>query len=129
MTERYVNLDLPERTVEDPEKVAGLVRRAQAGDRAAREKLIQDNLRLVVGIARRFCGRGYEFEDLFQVGTIGLMKAVDKFDLGYGVQFSTYAVPMIVGEIRRFLRDDNPVRVSRSLKETALRARRAAGAL
>ncbi|HHY92436.1 MAG TPA: SigB/SigF/SigG family RNA polymerase sigma factor [Firmicutes bacterium] len=129
MTDRYVNLDLPARTVEDATQVGEAVRRAQAGDKEARESLIKDNLRLVVGIARRFCGRGYEFEDLFQIGTIGLMKAVDKFDLSYGVQFSTYAVPMIVGEIRRFLRDDNPIRVSRSLKETALRARRANTAL
>lgn len=125
MTERFLNLDLPVRPAEEADAVAELVRRAQAGDREARERLIKNNLRLVVGIARRFTGRGYDFEDLFQIGTIGLMKAVDKFDLSFGVQFSTYAVPMIVGEIRRFLRDDNPIKVSRSLKETALKAHRA----
>lgn len=129
MNERFINLDLPARAALEPEAVAELVRRAQAGDRGARDELIKNNLRLVVGIARRFCGRGYDFEDLFQIGTIGLMKAVDKFRLEYGVQFSTYAVPMIVGEIRRFLRDDNPIRVSRSLKEMALKARRASTAL
>ncbi|HBC94082.1 MAG TPA: RNA polymerase sporulation sigma factor SigF, partial [Pelotomaculum sp.] len=77
------------------------------------------NLKLVFNLVKRFQNRGYELEDLFQIGCIGLMKAIDKFDLGYDVKFSTYAVPMIVGEIRRFLRDDNPVKVSRSVKETA----------
>jgi RNA polymerase sporulation-specific sigma factor len=96
-----------------------LLRKAKKGDMQARERLINCNLRLVFNLVRRFENRGYELEDLFQIGTIGLMKAIDKFDLSFDVKFSTYAVPMIVGEIRRFLRDDNPVKVSRSLKKTA----------
>ena len=78
-----------------------------------------------MGVARRFAGQGYDFEDLFQIGTIGLMKAMDKFDPSYNVQFSTYAVPMIIGEIRRFIRDDNPVKCKSSPKETAFKGRRA----
>ena len=85
----------------------------------ARDKLVNCNLKLVFNLVKRFQNRGYELEDLFQIGCIGLMKAIDKFDLNYDVKFSTYAVPMIVGEIRRFLRDDNPVKVSRSVKELA----------
>jgi RNA polymerase sporulation-specific sigma factor len=96
-----------------------LLQQAKSGDKNARERLINCNLRLVFNLVRRFENRGYEMEDLFQIGTIGLMKAIDKFDLSYNVKFSTYAVPMIVGEIRRFLRDDNPIKVSRSLKKTA----------
>lgn len=96
-----------------------LLRKAKQGDGQARERLINCNLRLVFNLVRRFENRGYELEDLFQIGTIGLMKAIDKFDLTFDVKFSTYAVPMIVGEIRRFLRDDNPIKVSRSLKKTA----------
>jgi len=102
-----------------------LLKRAQEGDVAAREALVQANLRLVASIVQRFGGRGYEHEDLFQVGCIGLLKAIDRFDFRYGVKFSTYAVNAIIGEIRRFLRDEGPVRVSRSLKELATRARRA----
>ncbi len=78
-------------------------------------------MRLVFSLVQRFSGRGYEVEDLFQIGTIGLIKAIDKFDLSYNVKFSTYAVPMIIGEIRRFLRDDGPLKISRSLKENAYR--------
>jgi RNA polymerase sporulation-specific sigma factor len=122
MTDYFLRLDLPERS-QGPQQTAQLLALAKEGDTAAREKLISNNLRLVVGIARRFASRGYEFEDLFQIGTIGLMKAVDKFDPSYNVQFSTYAVPMIIGEIRRFIRDDNPVKVSRALKETAFKSR------
>lgn len=96
-----------------------LLQRAKDGDEQARERLVNCNLRLVFNLVRRFENRGYELEDLFQIGTIGLMKAIDKFDLSYNVKFSTYAVPMIVGEIRRFLRDDNPVKVSRSQKKVA----------
>lgn len=96
-----------------------LLRKAKKGDTQAREQLINCNLRLVFNLVRRFENRGYDLEDLFQIGTIGLMKAIDKFDLSFDVKFSTYAVPMIVGEIRRFLRDDNPIKVSRSLKKTA----------
>lgn len=94
-----------------------LLERAQAGDTAARERIVNCNLRLVFNLIQRFNNRGYETEDLFQIGTIGLIKAIDKFDLSFGVKFSTYAVPMIIGEIRRFLRDDSPIKVSRSLKE------------
>lgn len=101
-----------------------LIKKAQEGDAAAREKLVEANLRLVASIVRRFEGRSYEYEDLFQVGCIGLLKAIAKFDFQYGVRFSTYAVAMIIGEIRRFLRDDSPLRVARSLKETAVRVNR-----
>ena len=102
-----------------------LIARSQAGEREAREVLIEKNLGLVHHIVRRFAGRGYEAEDLFQIGTIGLMKAIDKFDLDLGVKFSTYAVPMITGEIKRFLRDDGPVKVSRTIKENGLKIRMA----
>ena len=98
-----------------------LITRAHQGDKAARDRLICDNMGLVWSIVRRFAGRGYDMEDLFQIGSIGLMKAVDKFDLSYEVRFSTYAVPMITGEIKRFLRDDGLIKVSRSLKEMGVR--------
>ena len=94
-----------------------LIRRAHAGDEEAREQLVMGNVGLVWSVARHYSGRGHDLEDLFQIGCIGLLKAVDKFDLGFQVRFSTYAVPMIAGEIRRFLRDDGMVKVSRSLKE------------
>ena len=95
-----------------------LIRRAQEGDKVAREQLINDNVGLVWSIVRRFLGRGQEAEDLFQIGAIGLMKAVDKFDLSFDVMFSTYAVPMISGEIKRYLRDNNSlIKMSRSMKE------------
>lgn len=96
-----------------------LIRRSQQGDKEARDKVITDNIGLVWSIVRRFMCRGHEPEDLFQIGSIGLMKAIDKFDMSYDVKFSTYAVPMIMGEIKRFLRDDGAIKVSRSLKETA----------
>ena len=104
--------------LKDPE-IKELLKKAKAGDTLARDKLVNCNLKLVFNLVKRFQNRGYELEDLFQIGCIGLMKAIDKFDLNYDVKFSTYAVPMIVGEIRRFLRDDNPVKVSRSVKELA----------
>ena len=103
-------------------EISVLIARAQEGDREAREVLIEKNLGLVHHIVKRFAGRGYEMEDLFQIGTIGLIKAIDKFDTGYEVQFSTYAVPMITGEIKRFLRDDGMVKVSRPLKELSWKA-------
>lgn len=99
-----------------------LIERAHGGDKDAREKLIVENMGLIWSIVRRFAGRGYEQEDLFQIGSIGLIKAVDKFDTSYDVQFSTYAVPMIAGEIKRFLRDDGMIKVSRSMKEIAYKA-------
>ena len=96
-----------------------LIELAHQGDKAARDRLVTDNMGLIWSIVKRFAGRGYEQEDLFQIGSIGLIKAIDKFDLNYQVRFSTYAVPMISGEIRRFLRDDGMIKVSRSLKELA----------
>ncbi len=101
-----------------------LLAKTKEGDREARNALIEDNLRLVHHVVKRFVGRGVELQDLFQIGTIGLIKAVDHFDLDREVQFSTYAVPMIMGEIKRFLRDDGMVKVSRSLKENAYRIRK-----
>jgi len=97
---------------------------AKDGDTAARERLINCNLKLIFNLVQRFAHRGYEIEDLFQIGTIGLIKAIDKFDFTYGVKFSTYAVPMIIGEIRRFLRDDHPVKVPRSYKELVYKVNR-----
>ena len=99
-----------------------LIEMAHNGDKAARERLVMDNVGLVWSIVRRFTGRGCETEDLFQIGSIGLIKAIDKFDTSYDVRFSTYAVPMITGEIKRFLRDDGMIKVSRSLKEICCRA-------
>ena len=101
-----------------------LIRRSQDGDIAARETLIEENLGLIHHVVKRFLGRGVEAEDLFQIGAVGLVKAVDRFDLSFGVRFSTYAVPMIAGEIKRFLRDDSMIKVSRSLKELAVKAAR-----
>ncbi len=101
-----------------------LMERLQKGDKEARKVLIEKNLGLVHHIVKRFLGRGVEAEDLFQIGTIGLMKAIDKFDLSFQVKFSTYAVPLISGEIKRFLRDDGMVKVSRSLKENGWKINR-----
>lgn len=95
------------------------------GDKDARDIFIKGNLRLVLSVIQRFSNRGENPDDLFQVGCIGLIKAIDNFDTSVGVQFSTYAVPMIIGEVRRFLRDEGPLRVSRSLKDTAYKALRA----
>lgn len=106
------------------EEVRELLAKSQNGDVVAREQLVISNQRLVWSVVQRFLGRGYEADDLFQIGCIGLMKAIDKFDLTYEVKFSTYAVPMIIGEIQRFLRDDSTVKVSRSLKEQARQIRR-----
>jgi len=94
----------------------------QSGQLESREKLVNGNLRLVLSVIQRFNNRGEYVDDLFQVGCIGLMKAIDNFDLGQNVKFSTYAVPMIIGEIRRYLRDNNPIRVSRSLRDIAYKA-------
>lgn len=103
----------------------GLIRLSQEGDKQAREQLVTENVGLVWSMVRRFLGRGCEAEDLFQIGTIGLMKAIDKFDVSFDVKFSTYAVPMIMGEIKRFLRDDGMIKVSRTLKETNMKLRAA----
>lgn len=99
-----------------------LLHRAKDGDAAAREKLVEGNLRLVLSVIQRFSGRGENADDLFQVGCVGLLKAIDNFDTSQNVRFSTYGVPMIIGEIRRFLRDNNSIRVSRSLRDTAYKA-------
>ena len=101
------------------DEMTALLRRTKEGDRAAREQLICGNLRLVLSVIQRFLGRGENVDDLFQVGCIGLMKAIDNFDINQPVRFSTYGVPMIVGEIRRYLRDNSAVRVSRSMRDTA----------
>lgn len=97
------------------------IKQAHEGDKKARDLLVTENMGLIWSIVRRFTGRGYEPEDLFQIGSIGLMKAIDKFDLSMDVKLSTYAVPMITGEIRRFLRDDGMLKVSRPLKELGMR--------
>ena len=99
-----------------------LIKAARAGDRQARQEMVQGNLRLVLSVVQKFAGRGENMDDLFQVGCIGLIKAIDNFDPAQEVRFSTYGVPMIIGEIRRFLRDNNALRVSRSLRDTAYRA-------
>jgi RNA polymerase sporulation-specific sigma factor len=106
------------------QEVKELIQASQDGDQGARDRLIRHNIRLVWSVVQRFLNRGYEAEDLFQIGCIGLLKAVDKFDLSYDVKFSTYAVPMIIGEIQRFLRDDGMVKVSRSLKELSNKVRK-----
>ena len=103
---------------------ARLIKAARAGDRQARQEMVQGNLRLVLSVVQKFASRGENMDDLFQVGCIGLIKAIDNFDPAQNVRFSTYAVPMIIGEIRRYLRDNNPIRVSRSLRDTAYRALR-----
>ena len=102
-----------------------LLQQMQEGQRNAREELIQGNLRLVLSVVQRFAGRGENPDDLFQVGCIGLMKSIDNFDLSQNVRFSTYAVPMIIGEIRRYLRDNNAIRISRSTRDVAYRAMQA----
>ncbi len=100
-----------------------LIKKSREGDKEARDRVVTENIGLVWSIVRRFANRGHEMEDLFQIGSIGLIKAIDKFDSSYDVKFSTYAVPMITGEIKRFLRDDGMIKVSRSLKESAAKIR------
>lgn len=106
------------------EQVKEYIRKSQEGDTEAREILVEKNIRLVWSVVQRFINRGYDPDDLFQIGSIGLIKSIDKFDLSYEVRFSTYAVPMIIGEIQRFIRDDGSVKVSRSLKETGNKIRK-----
>ncbi|BAF59407.1 DNA-directed RNA polymerase specialized sigma subunit [Pelotomaculum thermopropionicum SI] len=125
MSSRLADMNLPRFPLLKDREMRELLQKAKAGDSYARDKLVNCNLKLVFNLVKRFQNRGYELEDLFQIGCIGLMKAIDKFDVSYDVKFSTYAVPMIVGEIRRFLRDDNPIKVSRSLKEKAYRVQQA----
>lgn len=104
------------------EDTLALIKRVHEGDKEAREQLIEENMGLVYTVVHRFQGRGCEWEDLVQIGSIGLIKAIDHFDLSFDVRFSTYAVPMITGEIKRFLRDDGMIKVSRMMKESAARA-------
>lgn len=104
------------------DRTLALIGQAHQGDKAARDTLFEENIGLIWSVVKRFRNRGVEMDDLFQIGSIGLLKAVDHFDLDYKVRFSTYAVPMIAGEIKRFLRDDGMIRVSRSLKEIAYKA-------
>lgn len=106
------------------ERIYELIQKGQAGDQEAKEILVTENSGLIWKVVRRFQGRGVDAEDLFQIGAIGLLKCIAKFDFSYDVKFSTYAVPMIIGEIRRFLRDDGTIKVSRSLKELATKAKR-----
>ncbi len=111
------------------ERVKELIIKAQNGDRAALESLVNENAGLIKSVGRRFLHRGLEADDIFQLGAIGLIKCIRKFDLSYDVKLSTYAVPMIAGEIKRFLRDDGQIKVSRSLKELALKAKRTSEAM
>ena len=106
-----------------------MIKLAHNGDKEARDLLVNENVGLIWSIVKRFSGRGYEMEDLFQIGCIGILKAIDKFDITFNVQFSTYAVPMITGEIKRFLRDEGIIKVSRSLKENNYKISKAVGEL
>lgn len=112
------------KVLKESEKMA-LLKRIKEGDEKARDELISGNLRLVLSVIQKFAGRGENPDDLFQVGCIGLIKAIDNFDVSHNVRFSTYAVPMISGELRRYLRDNNPIRVSRSLRDLAYKAMQA----
>ena len=116
------------KVLKEKEKIE-LLKLAHAGDKKAREKLITGNLRLVLSVIQRFTNRCDSFDDIFQVGVIGLLKAVDNFDINLDVKFSTYAVPMIMGEVRRYLRDNSSIKVSRSVKDTAYKAMQAKEAL
>ena len=104
------------------DEMMDLIKRSQNGDKEARDYLVEGNLKLVLSVIRKFNNRGENLDDLFQIGSIGLLKAIDNFDFTHGVKFSTYAVPMIIGEIRRYLRDNSKIRVSRSLKDIAYKA-------
>lgn len=112
-----------ERVEQAAPTVLELITMSQNGDSHAKERLVTENVGLVWSVVKKFANRGYELEDLFQIGSIGLMKCIDKFDVEYGVKFSTYAVPMIMGEVKRFLRDDGIIKVARPLKEMAQKAK------
>ncbi len=118
-------VDTTKLTVLKEKEKEELLRKYKAGDMSARDALVNGNLRLVLSVVQRFSGRGENMDDLFQVGCIGLIKSIDNFDVTQQVKFSTYAVPMIIGEIRRHLRDNSPIRVSRSIKDTAYKAMKA----
>lgn len=115
----------PEQKKSKDEQVKELLELAHSGDKTARDTMVKENMGLVWSIVRRFANRGYELEDLAQIGCIGLMKAIDKFNTSFEVKFSTYAVPMITGEIKRFLRDDGMIKVSRNLKENGAKIKQA----
>lgn len=124
MIQRLTEMNLPRFPLLSDDEMMRLLHEAKEGNIASRDKLVNCNLKLIFNLVQRFSHRGYELEDLFQIGTIGLIKAIDKFDFSYGVKFSTYAVPMIIGEIRRFLRDDHPIKVPRSYKELVYKVNR-----
>ncbi|ADL08023.1 RNA polymerase sporulation sigma factor SigF [Thermosediminibacter oceani] len=109
----------------DSNKSMELLKKAKEGDQEAKSELVSLNLGLVWSIVKRFTNRGYEIEDLFQIGSIGLLKAIEKFDFSYNVKFSTYAVPMIIGEIRRYIRDDRPIKMTRSLRDFSIKIQNA----
>jgi RNA polymerase sporulation-specific sigma factor len=122
----FQEMSIPRFPLLSERETFNLLKKAHRGDDRARERLINCNYRLVFNIVKRFTGHGYDSDDLFQIGVIGLIKGIDNFDPAYGVKFSTYAVPMIIGEIRRFLRDDHPVKVTRALKERGILVKRQA---
>lgn len=119
------DMSLPNFPLLSDKETFKLLAKSRRGDQKAREKLVNSNFRLVFNIVKRFEGRGYDQDDLFQIGVIGLIKAIDNFDPKFQVKFSTYAVPLIIGEIRRFLRDDNPIKVTRALRERGIHVKRA----
>lgn len=125
MAHKLAEMRLPRFPLLSEEETMHYLQKTREGDREARETLINSHIKLVFNLVKRFENRGCEVEDLFQIGSIGLIKAIDNFDLDHQVKFSTYAVPMIIGEIRRFLRDSGAVKVSRSVKETAIKVRQA----
>lgn len=111
--------------IHSQEEIIELINRSREGDKNAQDELVESNIGLVSAVVKKFLNRGYEYEDLFQIGCIGLIKSIKNFNTSFNVRFSTYAVPMIMGEIKRFIRDDGPIKVSRNLKETAKKVRRA----
>ncbi|ADL13210.1 SigF/SigG family RNA polymerase sporulation sigma factor [Acetohalobium arabaticum] len=115
------SLNIPQKELLSEAETKELLKKAQAGDQKAKDKLVNHNVKLVLKVAHRFANKNYDYEELFQIGSIGLLKAIERFDLERDVKFSTYAVPLIIGEIKRFLRDDDAVKVSRSLKRRAHR--------
>lgn len=120
-----MNENLSTSYVQNQDDVQDLIRRSQNGDREAQDLLVRRNIGLVSTIVKKFLNRGYDYEDLFQIGSIGLIKAIKNFNTSFNVRFSTYAVPMIMGEIKRFLRDDGLIKVSRSIKETSKKVKQA----
>lgn len=114
-----MDINTNENRLYDQQDMRRLIRLSQAGDREAQDKMVRSNVGLVSAIVKKYLGRGFEYEDLFQIGSIGLIKAIQNFDESFHVRFSTYAVPMIMGEIKRFIRDDGIIKISRQMKETA----------